>query len=300
MEKTKKGTGSILAVLLKSTKFFKLFKLAKFLKPLITILTMSLSVIAYSPRFGFYFALIFVILIFIHEMGHTIALKKLGFPINWPIFIPFLGAVIFAPKFEDRNKEAIVGIGGPLLGTLGAFLCLIPFYFTNHFVWLSLTIVGIYINAFNMVPISPLDGGRITQAVSKHMKWIGIIALIVFTLHSKDPGMLVVWMLILSDFNIRAVWKLIYSSLLVVLMLILVFCFNMTHDLLWIDFILAGLFWGFALLHFYTGDDDEEIKVDNRIVLSTKQRVLWGISWLVLLSIQVVAIIYLLQLIPKK
>jgi len=85
-----------------------------------TLLSMVLSVGAYATIWGFKFAAGFVLLLFVHELGHAIAMRRLGIAAGAPVFIPFVGAVI-AMRGMPRNAwiEAVVGIGGPLLGTLG-------------------------------------------------------------------------------------------------------------------------------------------------------------------------------------
>ncbi|MCX6954432.1 MAG: site-2 protease family protein, partial [Verrucomicrobia bacterium] len=86
--------------------------------------TMFLSVGAYAMLWGWKFALGFVLLIFVHELGHLIVARQCGLKVGAPMFIPFMGAFI-ALKDTPKNAwiEACVGIGGPLLGTLGAALC---------------------------------------------------------------------------------------------------------------------------------------------------------------------------------
>src|SRR5580692_6427391 len=79
------------------------------------------AVAAYSLFFGWWFAAGFVVLLFVHEMGHVIALRREGIPSSAPMFIPFMGAVITAKSLGDNAlAEARVGLAGPILGSLGA------------------------------------------------------------------------------------------------------------------------------------------------------------------------------------
>jgi Zn-dependent protease len=86
--------------------------------------TMLLMVWVYMQLWGWQFALGFVLLLLVHETGHLIVAKKFGLKVGAPVFIPFMGAFI-ALKEAPRNAwmEACVGIGGPLLGSLGALVC---------------------------------------------------------------------------------------------------------------------------------------------------------------------------------
>ena len=131
-------------------------------KVLLTSSTMLLSVFTYSFIFGWRYAAGFVALIFIHEMGHFIAARQRGLDVGAPTFIPFVGAWIEMKSLpHDAETEAYVGLGGPVAGTLGAFACYALAYTQHSPLLLALAYAGFMLNLFNMLPISPLDGGRI-------------------------------------------------------------------------------------------------------------------------------------------
>lgn len=146
----------------------------KFLLPLLkltkasTLISMFVAVWAYALLWGLPFAVGFVLLIFVHEMGHAVVMQRLGIRAGAPVFIPFVGAVI-AMKSLPRNAyvEALVGIGGPALGGLGALACLVVAAMLDSPLWYALASTGFLINLFNMIPISPLDGGRIVGVISR-------------------------------------------------------------------------------------------------------------------------------------
>src|SRR5205085_3257993 len=124
--------------------FFKFLAKLKFLLPFLkTGLTMLLSIGAYALAWGWQFAVGFVLLIFVHECGHLIAAKRLGLKVGAPVFIPFMGAII-ALKEAPRNAwvEAQVGIGGPLLGSVGAAFCLGFYKLTGHPMYAALALMG--------------------------------------------------------------------------------------------------------------------------------------------------------------
>lgn len=153
-----------------------LVAIAKFAK-LQTLLTMLLSVAVYAQVFGWPYAAGFVLLIFVHEMGHALALKQQGIPAGAPVFIPFVGAVIAMRGMpRDAWVEAVVGIGGPLLGTVGAIGCLVAAFVTDSPLMFALSAAGFLINLFNMIPISPLDGGRVVGVMSR---WIWLVGYLV-------------------------------------------------------------------------------------------------------------------------
>lgn len=142
-----------------------------------TLLSMLVTVWVYATMWGLPFAAGFVLLIFVHEMGHAIAMRQQGIPAGAPVFIPFVGAVI-AMKGMPRNAwvEAVVGIGGPLLGTAGAVFCLVVGFATGSLFWFALASTGFLLNLFNMIPVSPLDGGRIVGVVSR---WLWVVGFVV-------------------------------------------------------------------------------------------------------------------------
>jgi Zn-dependent protease len=137
--------------------------------------TMLLSVVAYAWLYGWRYALGFVGLLFVHEMGHYVAARQRGLSVGWPTFIPFVGAWIeLKAQPHDAETEAYVGLGGPLVGTLGALAC----YFVarnGNLNWLlAVAYAGFFLNLFNMIPLSPLDGGRITAVISPRMWLLGV------------------------------------------------------------------------------------------------------------------------------
>jgi Zn-dependent protease len=123
---------------------------------------MFLSLFLYSRLFGWPFAAGIILLIFVHEMGHLIAARAVGLKVSLPLFIPFMGAMIAMREMPPNAwTESIIGIGGPLLGSLGSLLVASCYFLTGNQIFLILGYFGCFINLFNLVPIVPLDGGRI-------------------------------------------------------------------------------------------------------------------------------------------
>ena len=159
--------------------------------------TMILSIGAYALAWGVWFAVGFVLLIFVHETGHLLAARRLGLKVGAPVFIPFMGAFI-ALKEAPRNAwiEAQVGIGGPMLGTLGAGVCELIYLATGKPIFQALAYTGFFLNLFNLTPIGFLDGGRIVTALSPWL-WVaglGIAGLMMF----QHPNFILGLILVLS------------------------------------------------------------------------------------------------------
>lgn len=162
-------------------------------KVLATAGTMLVSVAAYATIWGFWFAVGFVILLLVHEMGHVIALRREGLQASAPMFIPFLGAVISARSLGDNAAaEARVGLAGPILGTLGSAVCLLMWHLTGHDYWQALAFTGFFLNLFNLLPVVPLDGGRAMAAMAPVMWFAGFAAMVALALIFPNPIILII------------------------------------------------------------------------------------------------------------
>ncbi len=165
-------------------------KLGKFL---ITGGTMLLSVFAYALFFGWRYAVGLVILIFIHEMGHFMAARQCGLKVGAPTFIPFLGAWIdLKEQPMNAETEAFVGLAGPMLGSLGAFVFYMIGKSTGSAMWMALAYAGFVINLFNLLPLSPLDGGRIVSVVSPKIWLLGVPLLAALFFWHPSPLLILV------------------------------------------------------------------------------------------------------------
>ncbi|QYY44471.1 site-2 protease family protein [Aneurinibacillus thermoaerophilus] len=161
-----------------------------------TIWTMALSVGAYMLIYPWTFAIGLVIMLFIHEMGHVWAAKRKKLPVSVPAFIPFLGALITMKKQpKDAETEAYVALGGPLLGTIGAAAALFLGIVTGYPVLYAIAMIGFFLNLINLLPIHPLDGGRIVTAISRWLWAFGLIGGLIIILYLKAIIFLLFWAL---------------------------------------------------------------------------------------------------------
>jgi len=162
----------------------------------VTGLSMLISVWVYAAVWGLGWAAAvgFVALLFVHEMGHWLMMRYKGVPATAPLFIPFLGAVIGMRGMPNSvQDEAAIGIAGPLAGTAGALLCLGLARLYGGHLWPLLAMMGLFLNLFNLLPVSPLDGGRIAGAISRWLWPVGLAGLVgVFLLHPNPFLLLIV------------------------------------------------------------------------------------------------------------
>lgn len=185
------GAGALIAKFAAQIKGL-LFLLPK-AKLLITAASALVSVAAYSLLWGWQFAVGFVVLLFIHEMGHVIQLRREGISASAPTFIPFLGAVIASRSLgDDAYAEAKVGLAGPVLGTLGAAGCLAIGEATGSGLFMALAYIGFLVNLFNLIPVVPLDGGRAMAAMSPWLWFVGFGVIVTAAIAFHSPFLVLI------------------------------------------------------------------------------------------------------------
>ncbi len=194
----RKRVSSILAAIGAAiAKFFAAIKGFVLLLPKLKLLTTSgtalVSVAAYSLFWGWEFAAGFVLLMFVHEMGHVIALRREGIKASTPMFIPFLGAAIFSKSLgENALAEARVGLAGPILGSLAAAAVAIVGAIVGSSFLLALAYVGFLLNLFNLLPVVPLDGGRAMAAMAPWMWFLGFGGLVALVFVYPNPILFII------------------------------------------------------------------------------------------------------------
>jgi Zn-dependent protease len=177
------GAAGTAALALWKFKFAAVFLLtkAKFLLLGLTKASTFLSMLAafgvYWSVFGGWFALGFVVSIYVHEMGHVAALLRYGVPATAPLFLPGLGAVIrLRQTFINPREDARVGLAGPIWGCGAALVCAAVFLLTGQPIWGALARVGAWINLFNLTPFWQLDGSRAFHSLTRPQRWLAVTA----------------------------------------------------------------------------------------------------------------------------
>ena len=191
------------ALLLKFGKVALLFLTkAKFLA---TSGSMLVSVAAYALIWGWKFAAGFVALLFIHEMGHYIQLRREGVKPSGMLFIPFLGAAVGARSLGGSAlAEARVGLAGPILGSLGAAAIAIVGFAIDSDLLKALAFTGFFLNLFNLLPVTPLDGGRAMAALAPWMWFVGLGAIVALAFAFPNPIILII--ALVGAFDVYGRW----------------------------------------------------------------------------------------------
>jgi len=193
----RRAGGLIIAAGLLLLKFGANLKFVLLLLPKLKLFTTSASMLvsigAYALIWGWQFGVGFVALLFVHEMGHVLQLRREGIKASAPMFIPFLGAVVAMKELpKDAAAEARVGLAGPVVGSLGALVPLGVYALTGNDLFQALAFVGFLLNLFNLLPVLPLDGGRAMAALSPALWLVGFGLLIAVTFLYPNPIMLLV------------------------------------------------------------------------------------------------------------
>ena len=168
--------------------------------------SMLVSIAAYAWLWGLPFAIGFVLLILVHELGHVLELRRQGVPASAPLFIPFLGAVIGMKQLpDDAWKEARVALAGPILGSVGAAVCWAAGAALDSDLLIALAFVGFFLNLFNLLPIVPLDGGRAAAALHPAIWFLGLLLMVGIVVVNPNPLLLII--VLLGGLDLWQLWR---------------------------------------------------------------------------------------------
>ncbi|MCW2545167.1 MAG: peptidase [Frankiales bacterium] len=202
-DRLRKAFAPLLAIGAAALKFGAiLFKLKFFT----LVASMVVSLGAYAWLYGWRFALGFVLLILIHEIGHVVVLRARGIEAGLPVFLPFFGAFVnmkSAPR--SAYDESLSGIAGPVFGTVGAFVCLWLGGVYDSELLRVLAYSGFFLNLLNLLPVLPLDGGRTVASLSPKLWLVGLLALLGYELWRPSPIIPII--LLLGGFELYRRWK---------------------------------------------------------------------------------------------
>jgi Zn-dependent protease len=184
------------------TAILAIFKLKLF----VTAGSMLVSIAAYAWIWGWRFAVGFVLLLLLHELGHVLELRRQGIPASAPLFIPFLGAVVGLKQMPHNVwREAQVALAGPVLGSLAALGFWIAGEALDSELLVALAFTGFFLNLFNLIPLSPLDGGRAAAALHPALWAVGLALLLGLTLLRPNPILILV--LVVGGIEVWRRWR---------------------------------------------------------------------------------------------
>jgi Zn-dependent protease len=160
---------------------------------LATSASMLVSVAGYAVFWGWRFALGFVALLLVHELGHVLEARRQGLATGGVYFVPFLGAVmLMKQQSKDAGKAAWLGLAGPILGSAAAAATWAAGVATGSGLLVALAFTGFLLNLFNLIPVMPLDGGWAT-AVFHPLFWaFGLAGVVMLFAVFPNPILLIV------------------------------------------------------------------------------------------------------------
>jgi Zn-dependent protease len=139
-----------------------------------TLISLLVSFGGYAVFYGPWFAVALLTMLFVHEMGHVVEIRRQGMQATAPIFIPFLGAAIFQRSHPtDALKQAQIGIAGPIAGTIAATAAFALYGSTHNEIFLLAAWLGFFLNLLNLIPVWQLDGAWILAPVSPWLQVAG-------------------------------------------------------------------------------------------------------------------------------
>jgi Zn-dependent protease len=126
----------------------------------------------YALAFGWPFAVVLIFSLLTHELGHYAAFRAYGLPARLPQFVPFLGAFTAGTMPDNLEHGALIALAGPVAGLALSGVCYAIGSTLQDNFWLAIAFLGAFMNAFNMLPIPMLDGGRMLGAMYR-LPWDG-------------------------------------------------------------------------------------------------------------------------------
>lgn len=146
-------------------------------KLLLNIVMISLIILVLGFAISFKYAVGYLLILIIHESGHYVAAKFLKVSVTFGGFTP-IGAYIIHENPKNCKENALIALGGPVFGAILGLIYYIAYYGTGDYTFLVLTFTSIILNLANLIPVSPLDGGQIVEAISPILCYIGFPFLI--------------------------------------------------------------------------------------------------------------------------
>lgn len=270
-----------------------------FLKYILSTLSFVIFIagIYFLADFDLFSAIGFGILLFIHELGHVFALKKLKMSTGGIYFVPFLGA--FTNAKDDlitENNFAYLKYAGPFVGTLGVLVFFVAFLIFKDDRLIALSLFGAVFNLINLTPLIILDGYGVLRGSLKHLRWLGLLIIVVvgvfiFKLYILSAFFLLIFTLIAEGekgygYRLHELILAILFILAIILVMILENDFSAWN----IAIVMFSLFilWLYLKDTLFdnknqpTQEQSTQGQIKKLIPLTKKQKQSWIIKWLFL------------------
>jgi Zn-dependent protease len=169
--------------------------------------TFLLSLWLYIVIFGWKLAVVIMLILLAHELGHYFAFRAYGLPARLPAFVPFLGAFTAGAAPPDLEQDAYIALAGPLVGLGLAAVCYVIGSQTHDRFWYACADLSAFLNLFNMIPMPPFDGGRIIGALWPPLWIFGFAVFVAFAIFMHIPILFVAIIGLLGLPAMLAAWR---------------------------------------------------------------------------------------------
>lgn len=148
-----------------------------------------------SRQWSWSYALMLVPILFVHELGHYVAMRAFNYSNLRMFFIPFFGAAVSGRHYNVAGwKKVIVSMMGPVPGIVLGVIIGGAGLFLHQPGLIKVALVTLILNGINLLPVLPLDGGWIfhTMIFSRHhmldaaFRVLAALALMAGGMFSKD------------------------------------------------------------------------------------------------------------------
>lgn len=130
------------------------------------LVTGAITFASFMYLFGWSVALMLIVLILIHELGHVVAMRWCGIPVKGIYFIPFFGGVaVGADRYRSEGERGLVAFMGPGLSLVTTAAFFAASVATGEELWRDLALMSAILNGLNLLPVMPLDGGHIADSL---------------------------------------------------------------------------------------------------------------------------------------
>ncbi len=135
-------------------------------KSALFLLSVIVASLTFKIAFSWQTVVILLGVLLVHELGHLIGMRIFGFKDTQILFLPFLGAVTIGDKDDATPlQKIIIYLLGPVPGIIGGLVAGYVYLVTNHQIWYEISLMAIILNYINLLPILPLDGGKVLEAL---------------------------------------------------------------------------------------------------------------------------------------
>jgi Zn-dependent protease len=161
----------------------------------------------YVALFGWRLAVVVMLVLLAHELGHYAAFRAYGLRVSLPSFVPLLGAFTAGSPPDNLEHDANIALAGPLTGMGLAAVCLAIGIALHDRFWFACADVSAFLNLFNLIPMPPFDGGRIIGAVWPPLWFAGFVLFVAFAVVFHIPILFIAIIGLLGLPTLLAAWR---------------------------------------------------------------------------------------------